>query len=68
MGLSRDTGDRPRLLGRGHERRDDRRDDLGDRRDDRRDGRATGEMTARTAVPDPDCSGDSSRPGRAQGE
>ena len=64
MGLSRDRGDRPRLLGRGHERRDD----LGDRRDDRRDDRATGEMTARTAVPDPDCSGDSSTPGRAQGE
>ena len=35
MGLSTDRGDRPRLLGRGHERRDDRRDDRGDRRDDR---------------------------------
>ena len=39
MGLSADRGDRPRLLGRGHERRDDRRDDRGDRRDDRQDRR-----------------------------
>jgi hypothetical protein len=39
MGLFRDRGDRPRLLGRGHERRDDRRDDRGDRRDDRQDDR-----------------------------
>ena len=28
----------------------------------------TGGMTARTGVPDPDCCGDSSTPGRAQGE
>ena len=47
MGLLREGGDRPRLLGRGYERRGDRRDDpatVGDRRDDpatvgdRRDG------------------------------
>ena len=57
MGLSRDRGDRPRLSAGAHERRDDRRDDRGDRRDDRPDDRATGEMTARTAVPGPDCSG-----------
>ena len=57
MGLSTDRGDRPRLIGRDHERRDDRRDDA-----------ATGGMTARTADPDPDCSGDSSTRGRAQGE
>ena len=35
MGLFKERGDRPRLLGRGHERRDDRRDDRGDRREDR---------------------------------
>jgi hypothetical protein len=28
----------------------------------------TGGMTARTGVPDPRCCGDSSTPGRAQGE
>jgi hypothetical protein len=39
MGLLRDRGDRPRLLGKGHERREDRRDDRGDRREDRRDDR-----------------------------
>jgi hypothetical protein len=32
-------GDRPRLIGGGHERRKDRRDDRGDRREDRRDDR-----------------------------
>jgi hypothetical protein len=36
MGL---RGDRPRLIGGGHERRSDRRDDRGDRREDRRDDR-----------------------------
>ena len=50
MGLFKDRGDRPRLLGRGHERRDDRRDDPGDRREDRRDNRGDGEKTAKTAV------------------
>ena len=41
MGLLRDRGDRPRLLGpvRRHDRRVDRRDDRGDRREDRRDDR-----------------------------
>ena len=39
MGLVRDRRDRPRLIGGGHERRDDRRDDRGDRREDRRDDR-----------------------------
>ena len=39
MGLFRDRGDRPRLLGRGHERRSGRRDDRGDRREGRRDNR-----------------------------
>jgi hypothetical protein len=39
MGLSRDRGDRPRLIGRGRERRDDRRDRRDDRRDDRGDRR-----------------------------
>jgi len=39
MPLFRDRGDRPGLLGRGHDRRDDRRDDRGDRRDDRKDDR-----------------------------
>ena len=38
-GTFRDRGDRPRLLGKGRERRGDRRDDRGDRRDDRRDDR-----------------------------
>lgn len=37
MGLFRDRGDRPRLFGRAHERRDDR---------------ATGDMTAATSVLD----------------
>ena len=35
----RDRGDRPRLIGGGHERRDDRRDDRGNRRGDRHDDR-----------------------------
>jgi hypothetical protein len=39
MGLLGDRGDRPGLLGRGGDRREDRRDDRGDRRDDRRDRR-----------------------------
>ena len=39
MPLLRDRGDRPGLLGRGRDRRDDRRDDRGDRRDDRGDRR-----------------------------
>jgi hypothetical protein len=68
MGLSTDRGDRPRLIGRGHERRDDRRDDAATGGMTVATTGATGEMTARTADPDPDCSGDSSTPGRAQGE
>ena len=39
MPLIRDRSDRPGLLGRGRDRRDDRRDDRGDRRDDRGDRR-----------------------------
>jgi hypothetical protein len=46
MPLFRDRGDRPGLLGRGHDRRDDRgdkrddrQDDRGDKRDDRQDDR-----------------------------
>ena len=39
MPLLRDRGDRPGLLGRGRDRRDDRRDGRGDRRDDRQDDR-----------------------------
>ena len=46
MPLFRDRGDRPGLLGRGRDRRDDRgdrrddrQDDRGDRRDDRGDDR-----------------------------
>ena len=46
MPLFRDRGDRPGLLGRGRDRRDDRgdkrddrKDDRGDKRDDRKDDR-----------------------------
>jgi hypothetical protein len=39
MPLFRDRGDRPGLLGRGRDRRDDRQDDRGDKRDDRQDDR-----------------------------
>jgi hypothetical protein len=39
MPLLRDRSDRPGLLGRGRDRRDDRQDDRGDRRDDRQDDR-----------------------------
>ena len=39
MPLFRERSDRPGLLGRGRDRRDDRRDDRGDRRDDRQDDR-----------------------------
>jgi len=49
MGLFRDRGHRPGLLG-GRERSGDRRDDRGDR-----------VMTAAIAVADPGCCGDSSR-------
>jgi hypothetical protein len=49
MPLLRDRGDRPGLLGRGRDRRDDRgdrrddrQDDRGDRRDDRQDRRRLG--------------------------
>jgi hypothetical protein len=62
MGLFRERGDRPGLLG-GRERRGDRRDDRGDRREDRRDDRVTGAMTAATAVADLGCCGDSSMRG-----
>jgi hypothetical protein len=57
MGLFRDRGDRPRLLGRGHERRSDRRDNRGDRRDHA----VTGERTAKTAVRALGSCGDSPR-------
>jgi hypothetical protein len=53
MGLFRDRGDRPRLLGRGHERRDDRRDDRGDRRDDRQDDRGDRRDDRRDRRPGP---------------
>ena len=59
MGLFRDRGDRPGLLG-GRERRGDRRDDRQDDRGDRRDDRGDRVMTAATAVADPGCCGDSS--------
>ena len=49
----RDRGDRPRLLGRGHERRDDRRDDRGDRREDRRDDRGDRRDDRRDRRPGP---------------
>jgi len=39
IGPLRDRGDRPRLLGGGHERREEQRDDRGDRREDGRDDR-----------------------------
>jgi len=54
MGLSTDRGDRPRLLGRGHERRDDR----GDRRDDRRDDRGDRRDDRQDRRPAPDCYAD----------
>jgi hypothetical protein len=63
MGLFRDRGDRPRLPGRGHERRDDRRDNRVTGTITVAMTEATGGMTVRTAVPDPDCCGDSSRTG-----
>jgi hypothetical protein len=53
MGLFRDRGDRPRLPGRGHERRGDRRDDRGDRREDRRDDRGERRDDRRDRRPGP---------------
>ena len=63
MGLLRDRGNRPALLGpvRRHDRRDDRRDDRGDRREDRAMTGVTGGMTAATGAPAPDCYGDSAK-------
>jgi hypothetical protein len=62
MGLFRDRGDRPALLGpvRRHDRRKDRRDEHGDRRDDG----VTGATTVATGVPAPGCCGDSFMPAR----
>jgi hypothetical protein len=62
--VQRDRGDRPRLLGRGHEPRGERRDDRGDRATGARIAAMTGAtavMIAATAVPDPGCYGDGSR-------
>jgi hypothetical protein len=53
MGLLRDRGDRPRLIGDGHDRRDDRRDDRGDRRDDRQDDRGDRRDDRRDRRPGP---------------
>ena len=53
MPLLRDRGDRPRLIGRGHERRDDRRDERGDRREDRRDDRGDRRDDRRDRRPGP---------------
>ena len=64
MGPFRDRGDRPRLLGGGHERREEQHDGRGVRRDDCLDGRGDRPMIGATMVPDPDCCGDSSAPGR----
>jgi len=51
MGLSRDRGDRPRLIGRGHERRDDRCDARGDRLDERPNRRSDQAHENRSVVP-----------------
>ena len=55
MGLFRERGDRPALLGpvRRHDRRDDRRDDRGDRREDRRDDRGDRRENRRDRRPGP---------------
>ena len=60
MGLFGDRKDRPGLLGKVRERREDRRDDRGDRRMTGRMTGVTGAMTAATGVADPGCCGDSS--------
>ena len=68
MRLFRDRGDRPRLLGRGHDDGMTAAMTGATGAMTARTTAVTGGMTARTAVPDPDCCGDSSTPGRAQGE
>ena len=63
MPLLRDRDDRPSLLGKVRDRREDRQDDRGDRRDDRQDRGtgattgATGATTGKTVVAGPGCSG-----------
>ena len=61
----RDRGDRPRLIGGGHERRDDRCDDRGNRRGDRHDDRGDQRDDRQDRRPGPGLLGSIAR-GRAQ--